>query len=134
MTVRASAENTHPAISVWSVAACSETGDIVTGASDRIARVFSRSPDRHAAPEAVQQFDQAVKESAIPDTSNAVTSTGDDITGLTASCDTPHRDCGMSDSLHTLVFSAEALTVMQPPRPYSSLTRLSRSQLFQSSK
>lgn len=58
---------THPAISVWSVAACSETGDIVTGASDRIARVFSRSPDRHAAPEAIHQFDQAVKESAIPE-------------------------------------------------------------------
>lgn len=57
---------THPAISVWSVAVCSETGDIVTGASDRIARVFSRSPERHAAPEVVQQFEQAVKESAIP--------------------------------------------------------------------
>lgn len=57
---------THPAISVWSVAACRETGDIVTGASDRITRVFSRSPDRHAAPEAIQQFDQAVKESSIP--------------------------------------------------------------------
>ncbi|KAJ5562642.1 hypothetical protein N7461_001403 [Penicillium sp. DV-2018c] len=58
---------THPAISVWSVAACVETGDIVTGASDRIARVFSRSPDRHATPEAIQQFDQSVKESAIPE-------------------------------------------------------------------
>ncbi|KAJ5948854.1 hypothetical protein N7454_002161 [Penicillium verhagenii] len=57
---------THPAISVWSVAACQETGDIVTGASDRIARVFSRNPERHAAPEVIQQFDQAVKESAIP--------------------------------------------------------------------
>jgi phospholipase A-2-activating protein len=58
---------THPAISVWSVAACAETGDIVTGASDRIARVFSRSPDRHATLEAIQQFDQTVKESAIPE-------------------------------------------------------------------
>lgn len=57
---------THPAISVWSVAACSENGDIVTGASDRITRIFTRSPDRVAAPEAVQQFDQAVKESSIP--------------------------------------------------------------------
>lgn len=57
---------THPAISVWSVAVCNETGDIVTGASDRIARVFSRSPERHAAPEAIQQFEQSVKESAIP--------------------------------------------------------------------
>ncbi|KAJ5573903.1 uncharacterized protein N7459_008330 [Penicillium hispanicum] len=57
---------THPAISVWSVAVCNETGDIVTGASDRIARVFSRSPERYAAPDVIQQFDQAVKESAIP--------------------------------------------------------------------
>ncbi|KAJ5908114.1 hypothetical protein N7495_000796 [Penicillium taxi] len=57
---------THPAISVWSVAACQENGDIVTGASDRVTRVFSRSPDRHATPEVIQLFDQAVKDSAIP--------------------------------------------------------------------
>lgn len=57
---------THPAISVWSVAACRETGDIVSGASDRVTRVFTRSPHRQAAPEAIQQFEQAVKESAIP--------------------------------------------------------------------
>ncbi|KAJ5191230.1 uncharacterized protein N7498_010215 [Penicillium cinerascens] len=57
---------THPAISVWSVAVCSETGDIITGASDRIARIFSRSPERAAAPEVIELFDQAVKESAIP--------------------------------------------------------------------
>lgn len=58
---------THPAISVWSVAVCNETGDIVTGASDRVARIFTRSSDRHATPEAVQLFEQAVKESAIPE-------------------------------------------------------------------
>lgn len=57
---------THPAISVWSVAVCQDTGDIVTGASDRITRVFSRSTERHAAPEVLQQFDEAVKGSAIP--------------------------------------------------------------------
>lgn len=57
---------THPAISVWSVAVCQATGDIVTGASDRITRVFSRSPERHAAPDVLQQFDEAVKGSAIP--------------------------------------------------------------------
>jgi phospholipase A-2-activating protein len=57
---------THPAISVWSVAACGENGDIVTGASDRVTRIFTRSPDRIASPEAVAQFDQAVKESSIP--------------------------------------------------------------------
>jgi phospholipase A-2-activating protein len=57
---------THPAISVWSVAACKESGDIITGASDRIARVFSRSEDRIASPNVVQHFEQTVKESAIP--------------------------------------------------------------------
>lgn len=58
---------THPAISVWGIAACKENGDIVTGASDRITRVFSRSPERHASSEVVQQFDGAVRESAIPE-------------------------------------------------------------------
>lgn len=58
---------THPAISVWSIATCKENGDIVTGASDRITRVFSRSPERQASPEVVQQFDSAVRESAIPE-------------------------------------------------------------------
>lgn len=58
---------THPAISVWSVAVCKENGDIVTGASDRITRVFTRSQERQAAPEVVQQFESSVKESAIPE-------------------------------------------------------------------
>ncbi|KAF2274061.1 phospholipase A-2-activating protein [Westerdykella ornata] len=57
---------THPAISVWSVAACSETGDIVTGASDRIVRVFTRSPERYADEAAIAQFNDDVKSSAIP--------------------------------------------------------------------
>lgn len=58
---------THPAISVWSVAVCKENGDIVTGASDRITRVFTRSQERQAAPEVVQQFESSVKGSAIPE-------------------------------------------------------------------
>lgn len=57
---------THPAISVWCVRVCDETGDIVTGASDRLARVFSRNPERHASPEVIRQFEEAVKGSAIP--------------------------------------------------------------------
>ncbi|KAL4870332.1 hypothetical protein BDV12DRAFT_60299 [Aspergillus spectabilis] len=57
---------THPAISVWSVAVCEENGDIATGASDRVTRVFTRAPDRQASAEVVQQFETAVKESAIP--------------------------------------------------------------------
>jgi len=39
---------THPAISVWTVSACPETDDIITGASDKMIRVFSRDPSRHA--------------------------------------------------------------------------------------
>lgn len=57
---------THPAISVWSVAACQENGDIVTGASDRVTRVFSRSQERHASEEVVQEFETSVKGSSIP--------------------------------------------------------------------
>ncbi|RYP69300.1 hypothetical protein DL771_006175 [Monosporascus sp. 5C6A] len=57
---------THPAISVWSVATCAENGDIVSGSSDGVIRVFSRSPDRVASPETLAHFDDAVKSSAIP--------------------------------------------------------------------
>lgn len=57
---------TLPAISVWSVASCPTNGDIVSGSSDGVIRVFSRSPDRAANPETLAQFDEAVKSSAIP--------------------------------------------------------------------
>ena len=57
---------THPAISVWQVAVCQETGDIVTGASDKIVRVFSRDSSRHADAETTRQFEDSVKESSIP--------------------------------------------------------------------
>ncbi|KAI0376753.1 PFU-domain-containing protein [Hypomontagnella monticulosa] len=57
---------THPAISVWTVAVCPGTGDIVTGASDGVVRVFSRSPERLASPDTLAQFDEAVKSSSIP--------------------------------------------------------------------
>ncbi|KAL1974584.1 hypothetical protein VTN31DRAFT_4788 [Thermomyces dupontii] len=56
---------TLPAISVWSVAV-SESGDIVSGSSDRIARVFTRDPSRRADPTVIAQFENAVRESAIP--------------------------------------------------------------------
>lgn len=57
---------THPAISVWSVAVCQETGDIVTGASDKMVRVFSRDPERHAGPDALAAFNDSVRSSTIP--------------------------------------------------------------------
>ncbi|KAL8972956.1 MAG: hypothetical protein Q9183_000257 [Haloplaca sp. 2 TL-2023] len=57
---------THPAISVWTVAVCAETGDIVTGASDKKARIFSRDVKRQASPEAIHAFDESVQSSSIP--------------------------------------------------------------------
>lgn len=57
---------THPAISVWTVAANSETGDIVTGTSDGVARVFTRSPERAANQETLKEFEESVKASSIP--------------------------------------------------------------------
>lgn len=57
---------THPAISVWAVAVCPENGDIVSGASDNVVRVFTRNPERTADPEAISQFDESVRSSAIP--------------------------------------------------------------------
>ncbi|KAL1310723.1 hypothetical protein AAFC00_000978 [Neodothiora populina] len=57
---------THPAISVWSLAVCQATGDIVTGASDKIVRIFTRDPERLAAPKLISQFTESVRASAIP--------------------------------------------------------------------
>jgi len=57
---------THPAISVWSVAVCPENGDIVSGASDNAVRVFTRNADRTAPPDALSQFEESVRASAIP--------------------------------------------------------------------
>ncbi|KAL9130428.1 MAG: hypothetical protein Q9217_001395 [Psora testacea] len=57
---------THPAISVWGVAACSENGDIVSGASDRIVRIFTRDKGREAQPEIAKAFKDSIKSSSIP--------------------------------------------------------------------
>ncbi|KAI9814336.1 MAG: hypothetical protein M1832_005916 [Thelocarpon impressellum] len=57
---------THPAISVWGVAACAKNGDIVSGASDRLVRVFSRSPERQASVEELKAYDELIKSSSIP--------------------------------------------------------------------
>ncbi|ORY18153.1 polyubiquitin binding protein-like protein [Clohesyomyces aquaticus] len=56
---------THPAISVWSVAAA-PNGDIVTGASDRVARVFTQAEERVADAATIAEFNDAVSQSAIP--------------------------------------------------------------------
>ncbi|KAI1841443.1 hypothetical protein JX266_012372 [Neoarthrinium moseri] len=57
---------THPAISVWAIAVCPQTGDIVSGTSDGVIRIYTRSPDRVASAEVLQLFDEAVKSSSIP--------------------------------------------------------------------
>lgn len=57
---------THPAISVWSVAVCPDNGDIVSGASDKLVRVFTRDQARHASPTEIEQFNDDVKGSSIP--------------------------------------------------------------------
>ncbi|KAI8043598.1 hypothetical protein M5D96_004931, partial [Drosophila gunungcola] len=49
----------HPAISVWSVA-CLKNGDIVTGCSDGVVRVFSQDPTRQASEGIRKAFDLAV--------------------------------------------------------------------------
>ncbi|RMY45821.1 hypothetical protein D0865_09675 [Hortaea werneckii] len=57
---------THPAISLWAIAACPETGDIVSGSSDNVIRIFTRDPERQADAEAVQSFEESNKMYAIP--------------------------------------------------------------------
>lgn len=51
---------TLPAQSVWSVA-CLKNGDIVTGTSDGIVRVFTKDADRFADPEKMKAYQLAVE-------------------------------------------------------------------------
>lgn len=57
---------TVPAISVWAVAVCKETGDIVAASSDSVARVFTRNADDVADAETLASFEDSVKASSIP--------------------------------------------------------------------
>ncbi|KAI3391882.1 hypothetical protein diail_6650 [Diaporthe ilicicola] len=57
---------TVPAISVWSVAASQQTGDIVSGSSDGVVRVFTRNGENVADAETLASFDESVKASSIP--------------------------------------------------------------------
>lgn len=50
----------HPTQSVWSVA-CLKNGDIVTGSSDGVVRVFTRDSDRFASEAVRNAFSEAVK-------------------------------------------------------------------------
>jgi phospholipase A-2-activating protein len=55
----------HPCTSVWSVAVLAN-GDIVSGGSDGVVRVFTVADDRAADAAAVQEYDEAVASHAIP--------------------------------------------------------------------
>ncbi|KAG9123458.1 hypothetical protein FRC07_014916, partial [Ceratobasidium sp. 392] len=56
---------THPAISVWAVSAM-PNGDIVTGCSDGLVRVFSRSESRWADEATLKEYESQVASQAIP--------------------------------------------------------------------
>ena len=51
---------TLPAQSIWTVA-CLSNGDIVTGSSDGVLRIFTKDPARIAAPEVIKEFSLAVE-------------------------------------------------------------------------
>ena len=55
----------HPAISVWTVSAL-PNGDIATGASDGIVRVFSAAEERWAPEDKLKAYDEQVAGSALP--------------------------------------------------------------------
>jgi phospholipase A-2-activating protein len=55
----------HPAISVWCVAT-SPTGDIATGTSDNVVRIFTRDPKRLADEATLKEHDEAVENSLVP--------------------------------------------------------------------
>lgn len=55
----------HPAISVWSVSTM-PNGDIVSGCSDSIIRVFSNSEDRWASEADQKTFEDQVSNQALP--------------------------------------------------------------------
>ncbi len=57
---------THPALSIWSVSVCQKTGDFATGASDNIARIFTRSQERLSSSGTLAEFSESVQKSAIP--------------------------------------------------------------------
>jgi phospholipase A-2-activating protein len=48
------------------VAVCAASGDIVSGASDGVIRIFTRHADRVADEETISQFEESVKSSSIP--------------------------------------------------------------------
>ncbi|KAF3935999.1 hypothetical protein ABW20_dc0109247 [Dactylellina cionopaga] len=61
----------HPALSVWCVAA-STNGDVVTGASDGVLRVWSRDPERQADKETLKAYAEAVANTAVAEETTSI--------------------------------------------------------------
>lgn len=55
----------HPALSVWSVSAM-PNGDIVSGCSDGVVRIFSASSDRWASDADLKAYDDKVASQTLP--------------------------------------------------------------------
>ena len=55
----------HPAISVWIVSTM-PNGDIVSGCSDGVIRVFSESEERWASESGLKEYDAQVASQALP--------------------------------------------------------------------
>lgn len=55
----------HPAMSVWSVRLMSN-GDVVTGSSDAVVRIFTASSERKASEEIIKMYEESVAASSIP--------------------------------------------------------------------
>ena len=55
----------HPAISVWAVSTM-PNGDIVSGCSDGVVRVFSESEQRWAPAEQIKEYEEHVAKQALP--------------------------------------------------------------------
>lgn len=55
----------HPAISVWSVSTM-PNGDIVTGCSDGIVRIFSNAEERWAPADQLKAYEEQLASQAVP--------------------------------------------------------------------
>jgi len=55
----------HPAISVWAVSVL-PNGDIVSGCSDGVIRIFSASKERWASEEDLREYENQVASQALP--------------------------------------------------------------------
>ena len=55
----------HPAISVWTVSSM-PNGDIVSGSSDGVVRIFSEAEERWANADELRRYDETVASQALP--------------------------------------------------------------------